>query len=233
MSLLTLIQGAADRIGLRRPTTVINNTSDKNAATLLGFAQQEGKELARRASWQKLTQEATFATANGTAGYDTESDFDWYINDTIFNRTQRRRLTGPLSNDEWQLVQSSLVNLVNPGFRFRGGQIVITPTPTSIETIAYEYVSKNWCESSSGTDQVAWAADDDVGLLDEELMTLGVVWRFRQAKGFDYSEQFRTYETQVAQAIIRDGAKPRLSMVGQQRDKIPIPPVMPETLAFS
>ena len=36
--------------------------------------------------------------------------------------------------------------------------ILINPAPSAGHTFAYEYMSKNWCESSGGTDQAAWAA---------------------------------------------------------------------------
>ena len=232
MSLLTICQDAARRIGLTPPDTVISSV-ESNAIALLGFAQEEGKELARRATWQKITKEATFSTTASDLDYALESDFDWYLPDTMFNRTSNRQVAGPISAAEWQRIQASLVTLVNPGFRFRGGLILISPTPSATETVAYEYMSNQWCESVGGTDQSAWAADTDLPLLNEELHTLGIVWRFKQAKGYDYSEAFRAYETQVTLAMLRDGAKPRLDSSRGSRDRVPLPPQTPETYTFA
>lgn len=232
MSLLTVVQKSAARLGLAEPDSVISNT-EQNAVTLLSFANQEGIELARRATWQALTKEQTFVTVAAAAQTSSiPSDFEWYIPETMFNRTSRRRVVGPLSSEEWQQIQSSLITRVNPAFRIRGNTILITPTPTAGNTVAYEYISNQWCESSGGTDQSAWAADTDVGLLDEELMTLGIVWRWKKAKGFDYSEEFRTYELQVAQKILRDGSKQRLSMDRVPADRVPHAPQTPETIVF-
>jgi hypothetical protein len=64
-------------------------------------------------------------------------------------------------------------------------------------------------------DAAAWEADDDTSLLSEDLMALGGEWRFKQRKGFDYAETFRTYEIQVQQAISRDGARRTTSMAGE------------------
>jgi len=39
---------------------------------------------------------------------------------------------------------------------------------------------------------------------------MGLRWRWKKENGFDYAEDFRTYETQVKDAIGRDGGKPIL-----------------------
>ena len=38
----------------------------------------------------------------------------------------------------------------------------------------------------------------------ERLITLGVVWRWKRAKGLDYAEEFRTYQYQRLQAANRN-----------------------------
>ena len=69
-----------------------------------------------------------------------------------------------------------------------------------------------YCQSSGGAAQNAWAADADVGRLDEELMEAGLIWRFLQAKGLPSDRQRGEYETLVTRAIARDGSKPILQM---------------------
>ena len=56
-------------------------------------------------------------------------------------------------------------------------------------TIAHEYISKNWCASSSGTEQSDWAADADVPLFDEDLIFREGWWRALRAFGFPYEDQ--------------------------------------------
>lgn len=232
MTLRTIVQDASRRLGLQRPSTVVGST-DENAITLLALAQQEGKALARRHDWQVLQTEHTFSTANGTSSYALPDAFDRILKDTVFNRTRRRRMLGDLTPEQWQQTQASLVTRVNPAFRIRGARFLISPTPSAIETVAYEYVSKNWCQSSSLTAQSEWAADTDTGLLDEELTTLGLVWRFRAGKGLDYAEDMQNYELEVGNAILRDGARTRIDTSGVERDRIPRAPMMPETIDVS
>ena len=233
MSLLTIVSSACDRLNLPTPTTVMTNQTETIRA-LRGFAQEEGKDLSRRAAWQKLTKEHTFTTlaASDQGAASIPDDFDWYKADTMFNRTRRRAVVGPLDDELWQQIQASLTTLVDPGFRFRGGTILITPTPPAGQTVAYEYTSNQWCESEAGTDQSEWMADTDVPILEPELFILGLVWRFRKAKALSYDEDFSTYERAVLDRMMKDGAKPRLSGDSARHDRIPRPPRVTDTLVF-
>lgn len=230
MSLLTIVQDACDRMSLPRPTVVMTS-QDQLVASLRGLAQQESTELARRAAWQALKLEHTFITtaaAVQVGGFP--SDFDYYVDETMFNRSRRRSVWGPLSDQEWQRIQASLTTLVDPAFRIRGSQLLISPTPPAGETIAYEYVTKNFCRSSLSVAQSRWEADDDETDLDEELITLGVIWRHKKAKGFDYAEDFRSYELTVAERMKRDGARPRISTIHASNERVPTAPQVPDTI---
>ena len=50
--------------------------------------------------------------------------------------------------------------------------------------------------------------------LDENLMELGVIWRFKKKNGLDYSEDYRVYEQKLANEMARVGGKKTLSMNG-------------------
>lgn len=222
MSLLTIIQGACDRLNLVRPSAVVSNTTDENVRKLFGLAQQEGKELAGRGTWQRLTSEKTFITiAAETQTTAVPTDFDWYIPDTMFNRTRSRPFGEPLSPDDWQLAKATVVAYLNPSFRFRGNAILIMPAPSAGDTCAYEYISKNWCQSNASVGQSSWAADTDTALLDEELHIQGLCWRWKSALKLDYAEEFATYERNVNQATDRDGARPRISTSSSRSFKAP------------
>lgn len=214
MSLLTIIQNACDRLGIVRPSLVIGS-SDQQVLQLLGLANQEGKELARRHNWNRLTKEKTItATATEEQSSAIPSDFDRILNQTFYNRTQNRRVEGPMEPDAWQRYKSSVATVLFDAYRIRGNAMLLAPTPSAGDSYAYEYMSIWWCTTTGGTapTQAAWALDTNDGILDEELMTLGVIWRFLRSKGLDYAEAFRTYEAQVMLAMVRDGGKRTVSM---------------------
>jgi hypothetical protein len=209
-----LVQDAADRLGVVRPTSVIGS-ADQQVRQLLALAQQEGKELARRHPWQAIVKEKTFtATATETQSSVIPSDFDRFLPDTFFNRTLNRKVEGPMNAQEWQDYKASVSTVLFDAFRMRGDAMLLAPTPNAGDSYAYEYVSKWWCTTSGGTTPTlaAWVSDSDEGVLPEELMTLGVVWRFLRAKGLDYAEAFRSYEMMLMQRQGWDGGKRIVSM---------------------
>jgi len=206
VSLLTIVQNAADRLGVARPTSVVGS-SDTQVRQMYGLTLQEGRELSRRGPWQALTTEKTItATATEEQSGALPADFDRMIEGSFWNRTQDRRVVGPVDPQRWQAIKTGLFVSVWDAFRIRGDALLMTPTPTENDSLAYEYVSSYWCTNAAGdTTKVTMDADDDVARLCEECITLGLMWRFLKAKGLDYSEAFRTYEMEVAKRLANDG----------------------------
>jgi hypothetical protein len=208
-----MAQGAAKRLNLNSPSAIIGNTN-KEIIQLLNIAQEEGIDLAQRYRWQRLVGESTFTSVStesqGAMTSLAGTDFGWIANDTIWNRTKNRKMY-PVDDVQWQQMKSSGITGPVEYFRIRGNTFRVIPTMTAGDTVAFEWISKNWCESSGGTGQSAWAADTDIGRLDENIMLQGLIWRFKKYKGLDYAEDFQQYEGMVANAMARDGAKKHLT----------------------
>jgi hypothetical protein len=214
MTLLTMINGAQDTIGLNRSAAVMSST-DGNTRTLLALAQTEGQELIERYSWPVSQAEATHTTlAAELQGVMTTiaPGYAYILNGTFWDRTLTQPVTGPLSPQEWQLQKARVTTGPYSSYRIRAGSLYAYPAPASGSTWVFEYQTTYFCESSVGTDQSAWADDTDVGLLDENLMQMGIVWRFKKKNGLDYSEDFRVYEQKLANDTARVGGKKVLSM---------------------
>lgn len=222
MTLLAIVQAAADELGIHRPASVVDSP-DQTAIQMLALANREGKRLAKR-NWTVLQTEHTFSTVDGTAAYALPSDFERFLFETEWNRTDGRRIAGPIPASEWQALKSGLVN---PGitnrFRVKGNSstsFFLDPTPSAAESLVFEYASNLWCESSGAVGQTAWAADTDVGRIDEDLMTLGLKWRWKAAKGFAYAEEKAEYDSAVETAYARDGGMRTLNL-GSASDSLP------------
>lgn len=184
---------------------------------LFGLANEEGKSLAKRGDWEALLTQWTFVTVAAEVQTNTPipTDMRKLIPNSFFNRTTVRQMVGPVTPQQWQLFQARpAAAYIYLAFRERLGDFLITPIPPAGETIAYEYITKNWAMSSAGQGKPAFTSDDDTSFLDEELITLGIKWRFKQAKGLDYGEDMRTYELAVASALGEDGGSTFLNIGG-------------------
>lgn len=212
MSLLTLIsgedEGAAALCGLTPPTTIIGS-QDPNVPLLLRLAQQEGRELARRHNWQALKVDYTFASLAAEAQTAFPAAFDRLLPyPELWNRTTTQRYAGPTDDVTWGRIKGTGIASATPGWwRLIGNVLTITPAPSAGQTLALPYMTKNWVRPLGGTgstDKAAFTLDNDTVLLSESLMTLGVVWRWKKSKGFDYAEDMATYERAVELAASRD-----------------------------
>lgn len=213
--LLTMVQNAAGRLAIPVPSGVVSST-DPQVMQLLSMANKEGQLLSARADWQVLTYQKTFSTtAAETQAGSLATDYGHYIIDTMYNRSGIRKIVGPLTPAEWQAEKAFPVyTAINPAFRIRGNALLFTPDPSAGETVAYEYVSLNWALAVDGTTyKSSFTADTDTPLLNSDLMTNGIVWRFKSAKGFDFTEEFQNYEEEVARLVAQDGGgAPRLNL---------------------
>lgn len=131
-------------------------------------------------------------------------------------------MRGSLTPREWEIEKSALQANVRLNKRFRmvwndadsAKRIVFHETLTAGETLVIEYVSSSWCQKSDGTAQSAWAADTDVARLDEELIELGVMWRFLRSLGLSYADEWQEWDDAVGLAIAQDQPLETIQIAG-------------------
>ncbi len=219
--ILTIVTDACKRIGLNAPNTATGST-DLQILQIVALANEEGRELADRYPWTALIKEATFTSL---AAEDqgalvptivaTTLGFKYVFNDTLWNRTARYPVAGPTAGPRWQAETSFGITGPYSRYRIRGGHLYLHPAPDAGLTIAFEYMSENWVLNAAGdTTRDGFTMDDDYPVLDSNIITQGLVWRFKQAKGLEYSQDFQKYEGMVADAMARDGTKPIVNMNG-------------------
>jgi hypothetical protein len=164
------------------------------------------------------------ATATGTTItfgkqiYDLPDDFDRYIGQTWWDRTNHWRLIGPDSPQFWQYIESGIF-ATGPRIRWRQRgknptSLMIWPPPqengSTPDALVWEYVSRDWVEKEDGSTANTMTADTDTPLLDPQAMILGVKWRYWQIKGMDYGSMQSEYIDYCSQLMARDGGNPDL-----------------------
>lgn len=220
MTCLSIVREAARRLAaFPVPNAVVTN-SDIQIVQILGLLNEEGRYLSTRHDWQALETEAAFTTV-ATESQGTMSalapNYRFIKNNTIWNRTQQRPLYGPLSARQWQYQKGSNFNGPWSQYRIVGDTLKFVPAPTAGESCYFEYVTNNW---ANGLD--SFTDDSDTTLLDEECLTLGLIWRWKQTKGFDFAADFDKYDKRVISLISRDGTKPILNLSGAPSDVNPV-----------
>lgn len=214
MSMLTLIQDFCRRTNIQVPGSVLGST-DSQVLQILALLEEEGEDLADRGDWQELTKEATHTTvATESQGVITTiaPGFDHFKTNTFWDRDLRLPVY-VIDDKDWQQVKAVAVTGPRYQARLRGNELLANPTPTAGNTWAFEYQTKNWITDLNGNNPSdSFNADTDLVLLPEKLLKMGLRWRWKKEKGFDYDEDFQTYENMVTKALGSNGLKRNLNM---------------------
>lgn len=192
---------------------VVCTSTDATITQMLAFANEEGTELSLWGDWRKLRKQKVFTTLAQEAQTGmVPTDLGAWSDETAWNRSTRRPLWGPVSEMQWQAWKAFDTFPVLDVWFFQGEDILIQPIPPAGETYAFEYRSNGWCQSNVGMPQSEWTADTDTGVLSERIMTLGIIWRYLQARGLSYEAQKEDYDLQVSQALAQDSPRSTHSM---------------------
>ncbi len=194
MTLLTLAQAAADKIGLRRPAAIMTST-DGEVQKLLRNINEEVTDQIAAAYWQQIRTEQTFTgIAGSTQTGILPSDFNRMVPETFWNRSAQQLVTAVASAVEWQNLKA-ISYLGIPKFVIRGSVLYMLPALAGGESLAFEYISNNFARAASGgAAQSAFLVDGDTTVLDEPLITLGAIWRYKMDEGLPYAADKQKYD---------------------------------------
>lgn len=216
LPLLEIVQTACAEIGIPNPTSVVSN-QDQQIRQLLALANREGREQVSVANgWPQLRALQTITLVNGQEAYSFPQDYNDYIPATIWNVDQRWPVQGPLTAQEWETIKAGYINILPyQRYRIMQGQIYFDPVPDSSmdgQTVITEYQSNGFCQSAAGVVQNQWQADTDVWRLPQDIIVLGLKWRFLAAKRLDYSEEKKAWADCVDRELARAYGGRTLSM---------------------
>ena len=220
MTVLTVVQQAATQLGIERPTAVFGS-SERVWLEIQDLLNDVAEAITDRHPWTALATEFTITTGDGsTEAFDEPSDLDYWPTD---QRLWTDRLDRPLdrapSLDYWTEVETRDYDVEYGLWLPFGGQINIKPAPDATETIRGYYQTKNRISFSVGgatTYKSAFTTDADVFRLNERLLKLGLIWRFRHLKGLPYEEDMMVFERALAKEIVQDKPDTVLTVGGAQ-----------------
>lgn len=149
LNILQVAQTCAQRLQLPTPSSFVAST-DNNMILLNSMINRAIQEIRNDFPWPELQREYSFTLVNNQDTYPLPGDFDRTSTETLWNRTQKWPLIGPLDAVEWEVYKSGIVTTF-PRQRFRIkywgiNQFFVDPVPTGTENnqiIVYEYISKN------------------------------------------------------------------------------------------
>jgi hypothetical protein len=148
----------------------------------------------------------------GQMEYDLPSDYETITDRTQWDKTKHWEMLGPEDAQQWQWLKSGYIS-TGPRVRWRiyGEYFHIWPLMNTQEYLGYEYRSKGWAESSTGTVKNSFTADTDTTFLDDTIMVLATKLKFFQIKNFDTTSLQQDYERYLSVAKANDKGSATLS----------------------
>jgi len=204
MTALTVIQKAAVKIGISRPTAVFSETS-RTALELQEHMHEAAQDILKTHDWELLKTLQTMTGDGSAESFTLPTDYDRMSKDAkLWHSNLETPLRRILSDDEWLELDVRSYDFVVGVWIKLGGNILIKPAVASADTVKFYYISNLIVTPSVGDDLTTFAADSDTFRLDERLLKLGLIWRWLAAKGRPYAEEMHDYETHKERLINED-----------------------------
>ena len=191
-------------------------STDQVAVEMADLVNEVAIDIVKSHDWRALTK---IATVTGGESHPLPDDFDRMLANARVEDTSSWfwGYQGFESVNEWMRYKSGSFGAPSPGgWIMLGGELQFYPAPSG--TAQYPYISNEYARAEDGTPKGEFDADNDTFLLDNRLLTLGLIWQWQAQKGMDYSEAMASYELALARAQSRDkGARLLRSPLGGWR----------------
>lgn len=218
MSFLTAMQSASIRLIGQRPTAFFSST-DQFEQEIVDLANEVAKSIADDHDWQPLIRTHTISGDGVTTAFPLPTDYDRQLLDSnIYDATNwawgYQRV---VRNDEWLYLQVRDFSMITPGFwTLLENQFQFLPAPGDDAEAKFLYVTKNIVRDENSIAKASFTADSDTFILDERLLTLGVMWRWREQQRMDYGSDQANYEALFSSLAGRDGGAKPISTTGRR-----------------
>ncbi len=196
------------------------------------------EELLERLDWPYPITKDLILTGSGSENYDLPEDFLRLTRDSlaVYETTTTRRAGIPVtSNGAWSHLKQTGSAGGNRYYRISGSdevyQIDFYRPLEPNHSVTISYVSKNW-NAVRGVGSGDWDDEDAVLLFPRDLVQMGIVWRFRRAKGLPYADRLNEYEGRLSR-LVNDARGVRTINFGGSTMcspfDIPVPDYIPST----
>lgn len=207
MTVLSAFQDAAARLVSRRPDTLFSAT-DAFSVEMQSLANEVARDLARTYDWQALVRTYTI-TPNGTdAEFPLPTDYDRMMLDTDLYDAPNwawgyTHISRP---NEWLRMKIRHFSWIAPGaWTMQGNKLLFYPAPSSSSQANFVYISKEIVTNKDGAPQALFSSDTDEFVLDERLLTLGLIWKWREMKRLESSTDQANFDKAFNEVAGKDG----------------------------
>lgn len=213
MTILSACNKAALRLRGKKVVSIVS-TTDQFSMELCDLANETARAVSEEHDWQALTKLCTLNGTGSVSNFTLPADFDRMLKkgEVRSPNWQTARFAQARDLDQWAAFEASAIAGTPGRWIVFGGEMKILPAMSASESAQFYYISRN--VSKAGKPE--FDSDGDEFVLDERLITLGVIWRWRAQKRLEYAEDMQNFEIAQSQAIAKDRSQ-RPLVIGSQR----------------
>ena len=192
-TILEICREVADIVGVTQPTNLFSQLDCK----WLELIRNELEYLRDYGEWLDTVRQSYFTIKSGRKRYlinDFAPDFNLLSNYTIFIKDKQERI-----------IKAIIPEKREEYFKIENGYFILKNELPEGAKVIFQY--RSTC--------VAWDYDDfeektvldkntDVPIFDENLVKLGVLWRYELYKGIDYDEDYSEYGRELIKRFTMD-----------------------------
>lgn len=205
MTILSAMQAASIRLVGYRPS-VFFSSSQTFEQELVDLVNAGAKDICRSQDWQALTKTYSFTGDSDKEDFDGPADYGRQLIDADIQ---------DLNNWAWGYFHLTNINefLYRKARGFEpypgawiiyGGQFHFSPAPATGQSATFPYISKNYAVGNDGVSKAEFTKDDDSFVLPEELLTLWLVWRWRENKKMDATGDQENFAKAFSEIAAKD-----------------------------
>jgi hypothetical protein len=194
VAILPAMQSAAVRLLGQKPGSFFgsSNTFEMEIADLVN---EVAIDIANYQDWQGLTKFATIVSNGTTTAFDLPDDYDHMVKTAKMNEVTSWfwGYSRVLDISDFATLRASGFGPVPGAWALYGNQIQFAPAPTQNAT--YPYISNAYAiDAGTQARKPAFDKDTDTFVLPERLLTLGLIYKWRENKGLATSDGDAYYE---------------------------------------
>lgn len=219
MTLATACASFWLRAGLGAPTpNVWIGSSEETVQEVVEFAREALRMVVEAHEWQKLLRSYSVALAGAPEQtVALPADFGRLLPGTVWLTDLAWPATGPVSDVHYEYLRQPMVTTSGPVFRLSEGALDLLAQPAPGGSLTLRYLTSQPVTINGGGARETWGADSDTALVDERLVTLGMIALWRDARGLNAQNAAALYASALARAKAQDRPIGVMGMGGGRR----------------